>query len=83
MKIQSHADSFESQLETKLKLDDVSNALGMLTDFERDVILLRFIADLSNAEVAKILGKSLNNIKTRQFKALGKLRSILEPKYSE
>ena len=52
-------------------------AVGQLTQAQRDVIELRFAAGLSTAEVAKILGKSQGAVKVMQHSALGVLRKRL------
>lgn len=49
-----------------------------LTDLEREVIRLRYVAELSIAETAAVLGKNENNVKQLTFKALGKLRKVLK-----
>jgi RNA polymerase sigma-70 factor (ECF subfamily) len=52
-------------------------AMSSLTELERDVIQLRYTAELSIAETAAALGKSDNNVKQLTFKALGKLRKVM------
>lgn len=58
-------------------LAEVVGAMGSLTDLEREVIQLRYAAELSIAETAAVTGKNENNIKQLTFKALGKLRKAL------
>jgi RNA polymerase sigma-70 factor (ECF subfamily) len=52
-------------------------AVGQLTQAQRDVIELRFAGELSTAEVAKILGKSQGAVKVMQHSALSSLRRKL------
>ena len=52
-------------------------AVGQLTQAQRDVIELRFAGELSTAEVAKILGKSQGAVKVLQHSALSSLRRKL------
>lgn len=54
------------------------SAINRLTEDQRQVILLKFVADLSNAEVAGILGKNEGSIKSLQHRALAALRNELE-----
>ncbi|HET8568409.1 MAG TPA: sigma-70 family RNA polymerase sigma factor [Candidatus Limnocylindria bacterium] len=53
-------------------------AIGHLTGEQREVLVLRFIEDLSSREVAQILGKNEGAIRALQFRALGRLRKLLE-----
>lgn len=46
----------------------------LLSDIQRDVILLRFVADLSVAQTAEILGKREGAIKAIQHRAVQRLR---------
>ena len=52
-------------------------AVGQLTQAQRDVIELRFAGGLSTAEVAKILGKSIGAVRVLQHAALAALRGKL------
>lgn len=70
-------DDPQEMAETALTLRDVIAALDGLTPAEREVIELRFGADLSVAETAATLGKTENTVKQLTFKALNKLRKAL------
>lgn len=65
-------------LEKEEALEYVRIASASLPAAQRDVIALRFGADLSVAETAKVLGKTENNIKVLQHKAIVRLREIVE-----
>ena len=54
--------------------DRAIRLVGMLTEDQRDVILLRVVADLSIEETAAALGKPITAIKALQRRALGTLR---------
>ncbi len=56
----------------------VRDALDALTTEQRDVVLLKFAAGLSNEEVAKTLGKPIGAIKSLQHRGLGALKRALE-----
>ena len=68
------------ELEAVADLDDVwiRELLAHLTDEQRDVILLRVVADLSVDEVAELLGKRPGAIKMLQRRGLAALRRLLE-----
>lgn len=53
------------------------NAIERLTVEQREVVLLRFFEDLSNAEVAQISGRSENAVKVMRHRALSALAHIL------
>jgi RNA polymerase sigma factor (sigma-70 family) len=49
-------------------------AMSQLGDRDRELIALRFFADLSHAEIAQVLGISATNAATRLHRAIDKLR---------
>jgi RNA polymerase sigma-70 factor, ECF subfamily len=56
---------------------DLARALGALTGSQRDVLELRFVAGLSFAEAAAVVGKTEDAAKKLQARGLTKLRSLL------
>jgi RNA polymerase sigma-70 factor, ECF subfamily len=64
-------------VEIQFSLDEVGAAMVHLTELEREVVRLRYAAELSITETARHLGKTENNIKQLTHKALIKLRGIL------
>ncbi|MGH2686422.1 MAG: RNA polymerase sigma factor [Actinomycetota bacterium] len=56
----------------------VRDALAALTSDQRDVVLLKFAAGLSNEEVAKTLGKPVGAVKSLQHRGLAALKRVLE-----
>ena len=59
--------------------DTVARAMGALSDEERDAIALRFGAELTVPEIAKLLNEPLTTAEGRVYRALRKLRGELEP----
>lgn len=57
---------------------DLVRALRGLSRRQRDVVVLRYIADQSEADVAATLGCSTGSVKTHASRGLAQLRSILE-----
>ncbi|MDQ4006084.1 MAG: RNA polymerase sigma factor [Actinomycetota bacterium] len=55
----------------------VRGALDSLTDEQRDVVLLKFAAGLSNEEVAETLGKPIGAVKSLQHRGLAALKRAL------
>jgi RNA polymerase sigma-70 factor (ECF subfamily) len=57
--------------------DTVQRALATLSDEEREAVALRFGADLTVPEMAKLLGEPLTTVEGRVYRALRKLRGEL------
>jgi RNA polymerase sigma-70 factor (ECF subfamily) len=68
----------ESIVGLQLQMEEVARAMDQLTELEREVIRLRYAAELSIAETAAALGKTENNIKQLTYKGLGKLRKAMD-----
>jgi RNA polymerase sigma-70 factor (ECF subfamily) len=64
-------------LELNIDSADLLKALNLLTDDQRDVIILRFIQGMSGREVAQTLDKREDAVRALQFRALATLRRIL------
>ena len=54
-------------------------AVNALPDRERQVLVCRYILDLSEAETAQVLGWPLGSVKSRTSRALNRLRGLLVP----
>jgi RNA polymerase sigma-70 factor (ECF subfamily) len=57
--------------------DELGRALAALSAEEREAIALRFGAELTVPEMAKVLGERLTTVEGRVYRALRKLRSEL------
>ena len=66
--------------ELNIAIDELVKALALLTGAQREVIELRFVAGMSIAETAKIMGKSEGAVKALQYNALIALRKHLSDK---
>jgi RNA polymerase sigma-70 factor (sigma-E family) len=53
------------------------DALRALPAGQRDTVLLRFVADLPEAEVARLLGCSVGTVKSQAHRALARLRPLV------
>lgn len=69
-----------ADVERQSQLDMVREAAEKLPEAQRQVIALRFGAGLSVAETASTLGKSENNVKVLQHKAIAKLQTMVGDK---
>jgi RNA polymerase sigma factor (sigma-70 family) len=76
---EDHAEIRDVEDEALHRLADrrVRRLLSVLSDDQRDVLLLRVVADLSLEEVADALHKSVGAVKSLQHRALATLRRHL------
>ena len=71
------ADPSELAME-QLSNEDLRAALRDLTDEQQQVLILRFFQDLTAAQVAGIMGKSVGAVQALQHRALGSLERALQ-----
>jgi RNA polymerase sigma factor (sigma-70 family) len=57
---------------------DLHRALDGLSDRQREVVILRYLADLPEVTVAETLGCSISTVKTHAARGLAALRTVLE-----
>ena len=62
----------------RLEAGRVREALLELTEEQREVVLLKFAAGLSNEEAAAATGKPIGAVKSLQHRGLAALRRVLE-----
>lgn len=68
----------KASLETLMTQQQLRAALVYLTEEQQEVIVLKFVEDLSNNEIADIMGKTEGAVKALQHRALTTLRRVLE-----
>jgi RNA polymerase sigma-70 factor (ECF subfamily) len=68
------------KLQINLDLKDIEESLRELKDEYREIIILRFIEELSISEIALILEKSKGAVRVLIFRALETLKEVLERK---
>jgi RNA polymerase sigma-70 factor (ECF subfamily) len=64
-------------VEQREQADRIRRALHLLTDEQRQVVVLRFLEGWSTREVARTLGKSRGAVRAQQHRALASLERIL------
>jgi RNA polymerase sigma-70 factor (sigma-E family) len=62
---------------------ELIDALGCLTTQQRTVLVLRYFEDLSEAQVADLLGCSTGTVKSSASRGVTRLRELLTPSTSE
>ncbi|BCX15819.1 MAG: ECF subfamily RNA polymerase sigma factor [Candidatus Parcubacteria bacterium] len=68
---------FES-LSQKMSLEIVEKALRLLPPHYQDVLIMRFVEEMSYKEISQVIGKSQGLIRVIQFRALKKIKKIIE-----
>ena len=70
----------ESTLDTETlgSREEIVRALAPLSEVEREAIALRFGAELTVPEIARVTGEPLTTVEGRVYRALRKLRASLE-----
>jgi len=74
----SSTTSLEDASEYTLTQQRLAAALTLLTEDQRQVVMLKFFEGLDNETVARMLDKSVGAVKALQHRALAALRRILE-----
>ncbi len=72
-----HDDSLDASVDRNLTSEHLKEALARLTEDQRDVLVMRFVANMPIAQVAQTLHKSEDAIKSLQRRGLLALREIL------
>ncbi|MFA5886549.1 MAG: RNA polymerase sigma factor [Patescibacteria group bacterium] len=65
-------------LDKKTNLNLIKSKLPLLKDEYREIIIMRFINDLSLEEIADISGKNRGNVRVLLHRALNALRELIE-----
>ena len=58
--------------------EHLREAISQLTDLQAQVIMLKFGADMTNAQVAEVLQRSEGAVKALQFSAIQNLNKLMK-----
>jgi RNA polymerase sigma-70 factor, ECF subfamily len=72
------AASPEDRVVGAIEASEAVAALDVLSDLERDIVLMRVIGELDSKDVAAAVGKRAGNVRVIQSRAMAKLRAELE-----
>ena len=75
--LSAHDDLPEESLLRSQEIDTLREALRQLNDEQQTVLILRFVEHKSHEQVAEIIGKGVNNVKSIQHRALTRLTTLL------
>ncbi len=67
----------EEQTVTALQMEDVRSAIPKLPETYGEIIVLKFIEELDNEEISRILEKPVSHVRVLQSRAIQKLKEIL------
>jgi RNA polymerase sigma-70 factor (ECF subfamily) len=71
-------DEIESTLDNKKEVEVIKKALFYLDPTYQEVLIMKFIEELSNKEIALALGKSEGAVRVIQHRAIKQLKNYLE-----
>ena len=77
--VQAQAGDPVRSVENQYERERLRTALAKLTEEQSQVISLRFLEDLSIAEVAEIMEKTEGAVKALQYRAVLALRRVMQP----
>lgn len=69
--------SFVKDAETKMLVQNIKQQLHELPDAYREIIILRYLDELSIEEIAKVTEMTENNVSVKLHRAVEKLKSIV------
>jgi RNA polymerase sigma-70 factor, ECF subfamily len=73
-----HLGAQDTRLELLADQDMLSRVLAMLTDEQRQIITLRLVEGWQPSEIAELLGKSVDSVKSLQYRAIQAMRRCIE-----
>lgn len=71
-------DPTERKIDLNFQMNVVRRAIARLGQEQQDILIMRFIEEMSPEEVAVIIGKPAATVRVLQHRALKKLRDLLE-----
>lgn len=78
IEIVDNAQNPEDKLDQEANLELIRSKLPLLKEEYREVIVMKFINDLSLEEISDISGKTRGNVRVLLHRALGALRELVE-----
>lgn len=68
----------DTETELRMEMERARDAIRKLSPLHQDVLLMRFVEELSIRETAKAIGKSEGAVKVLQFRAMEKLKKMMK-----
>ncbi len=70
----------EGRIDTAFELELVKTALSQLEEDQQNILLMKFVDELSNKEIAEALGKNEGTVRVIQHRALKQLKKHVDAK---
>lgn len=67
----------EEEVEASIRKENILNCVRQLRGEQREVVIMKYLTGMSNADVAAALGKSENAVNAQQHRALKSLQKLL------
>lgn len=74
--------NLEEKIDQEFELNLIKTAIKELSAEQQTIIIMKFVEDLTNKEIAAVLGKSEGAIKIAQYRSLENLKKIINGKYN-
>jgi RNA polymerase sigma-70 factor (ECF subfamily) len=71
--------STEDRLVGRVRMNEIAKAIDQLPERQRTVFMLSHLADQSTSDISRALGLSEATVRVHLFRAIRKLRTLLEP----
>lgn len=68
----------DNQIEKILDEDEFYNDISELNDIEQQILIFRFVSDLTLAQIAKIINKSQGYVSATYYRALDKIKNKMK-----
>lgn len=75
--------SIMNALHTKFEMQAIINAIGRLNDDQQNVIIMRYVEDLSSEEIGNAIGKTAGAVRLIQHRALKQLQIIIKERHGQ
>lgn len=75
--------SATDQLSTKMDIERILKIVSELPESQREIVIMRYVNDLSNGEIARILGKEEGAVRTALSRSLAAVRDKYSTTYNE
>lgn len=75
-------DNLEDKIDQEFGLNIIKAALKELPEEQESIIIMKFVEEMTNKEIAAALGKSEGAIKTAQHRCLKNIKEIINGKYN-
>lgn len=78
VEIETFCDDLEKSLNNTLNYEQVFLALDKIKPEQKLIIIMHFLEDLTFSEISEILNEPLNTVKSRLFRGIKQLKSIIK-----